>query len=59
MSKTTRTESEKRYRTSDILKSKFITANYQRDFAKAILTKPAYSLSEAKAALDKVLKGGK
>ena len=58
MSKKT-TEPEKRYRTSDLLKSKHIKNNYQQDFAKVILTKPAYSLSEAKAALDKALKGGK
>ena len=50
---------EKRYKTSELLKSKFIRERYQRDFAKVILTKPAYSLSEAVEALDKTLKGGK
>ena len=37
---------------------KYQTAGYQRDFAKVILTGPAYSIPEAKALLDRVLKGG-
>lgn len=52
-------KAEKVYKTEELLKSKKITDNYQRDFAKVILTKPAYSLSEALAELDKVLKGGR
>lgn len=50
---------EKRYKTSELLKSKLIRERYQRDFAKVILTEPAYSLPEAIEALDKALKGGK
>lgn len=50
-------EPEKRYRTEKLLKSRYL-AGYQRDFAKVILTGPAYSIPEAKALLDRVLKGG-
>lgn len=48
---------EKKYPTNKLLKSKHL-ADYQRDFAKVILTEPAYTISEAKEVLDKVLKGG-
>lgn len=48
----------KKYSTEKLLQSKHL-AGYQPDFAKVILTKPAYSISEAKSALDKALKGGK
>lgn len=48
---------EKKYPTSKLLKSKHL-AGYQRDFAKVILTEPAYTISEAKEVLDKVLRGG-
>ena len=51
-------QKEKRYSTEKLLKSRYL-AGYQPDFARVILTKPAYSLSEAKTALDKALKGGK
>lgn len=49
--------SGKRYPTKKLLKSKHL-ADYQRDFAKVILTEPAYSVSEARAVLDRTLKGG-
>ena len=46
---------EKKYPTQKLLRSRHL-AGYQRDFAKVILTEPAYTISEAKAVLDKVLK---
>ncbi len=49
--------SDRKYPTEKLLGSRHL-AGYQKDFAKAILTEPAYSISEAKAALDKALKGG-
>lgn len=48
----------RKYPTERLLRSRHL-AGYQKDFAKAILTEPAYSISEAKAVLDKVMKGGK
>ena len=51
-------EPEKRYRTEKLLKSRYL-AGYQRDFAKVILTEPAYSISEARALLNNILKGGR
>ena len=56
-SKETTTEPEKKYKTSKLLKSKAL-AEYQQDFARVILTKPEYSIREAKEALDAVLKKG-
>lgn len=56
-SKETTTEPEKKYRTSKLLKSKAL-AEYQQDFARVILTKPEYSIREAKEVLDAVLKKG-
>lgn len=53
MSKST----EPKYNTEMLLKSK-VLAGYQRDFARAILTKPEYTITEAIAALDAVLKKG-
>lgn len=47
---------EKKYPTKKLLKSRHL-AGYQRDFAKVILTKPEYSISEAVETLDKVLAG--
>lgn len=41
--------------TASLLKSG-VLGDYQQDFAKAILTKPEYTIDEAKEALDKVLK---
>ena len=49
---------DRKYPTERLLRSRHL-AGYQKDFAKAILTEPAYSISEARAALDKVMKGGK
>ena len=49
---------EKKYPTAMLLKSQAL-AGYQRDFAVVILTAPDYTVDEAKAALDAVLKGGK
>jgi hypothetical protein len=43
--------------TEKLLKSKAL-AGYQKDFAKAILKKPEYTLEEAIATLDKTLKKG-
>ena len=49
---------EKAYPTADLLRSKALSG-YQRDFAKALLTEPAYTIREAKAILDKYSQGGK
>ena len=46
-----------RYQTERLLRSKAL-AGYQKDFVKVILTKPEYTLEEARAALDAVLKKG-
>lgn len=43
--------------TTKLLKSKAL-AGYQQDFARAILTKPEYTVDEAKAELDKILSKG-
>ena len=48
-------QGEKKYATEKLLKSKHL-AGYQRDFAKTILTEPKYTVKEAQAALDAVLK---
>lgn len=48
----------KKYPTGKLLKSKAL-AGYQPDFARVILTEPAYTVQEAQAVLDNVLKGGK
>lgn len=51
---------EERYLTAELLASKKLaeTAGYQRDFAKVLLTKPEYTLQEAKAVLDQFFNGG-
>lgn len=54
----TKTKAEKIYPTEALLKSKAL-AGYQPDFARTLLTKPAYTVREAKDVLDKYLKGGK
>lgn len=54
----TKTKIEKIYPTEALLNSKAL-AGYQPDFARALLTKPAYTVREAKDVLDKYLKGGK
>ena len=50
-------KTEKTYPTESLLKSKAL-AGYQQDFARALLTKPAYTIQEAKAILEKYCKGG-
>ena len=45
-------EKEKTYPTEALLQSKAL-AGYQKDFARALLPKSAYSLREAKQILDK------
>lgn len=49
-------ENEKTYPTAELLSSRAL-AGYQQDFARALLTKPAYTIREAKAVLDKFLGG--
>lgn len=51
---------EERYPTAELLASKKLaeTAGYQRDFAKVLLTKPEYTLQEAKAVLDQFFNRG-
>lgn len=46
-----------RHPTGELLASKALSG-YQRDFAKALLTRPEYTLQEARAVLDKFFKGG-
>lgn len=48
---------EPRYKTERLLKSKSL-AGYQPDFARAILKGESYTVTEARAALDAVLKKG-
>ena len=50
-----KSKDEVRFATEKLIKSHAL-ADYQEDFARAILTKKEYTVSEAKAALDKVLK---
>lgn len=54
----TKIKTEKTYPTEALLKSKSL-AGYQPDFARAVLTRSAYTVREAKDVLDKYLKGGK
>lgn len=44
------------YPTEALLKSRLLSA-YQPDFARAVLTEPAYTKEGALAALDRILKG--
>lgn len=46
-----------RYPTAQLLESRTMSG-YQRDFAKALLTGPEYTLQEAKDILDSFFKGG-
>lgn len=50
-------QKQKKYPTAKLLKSK-VLSGYQQDFARVILSDPEYTIEDAKAALDKVLKGG-
>ena len=43
------------YPVSSLVKSKAL-AGYQKDFVRAVLTEPEYTIEGAKAALDKALK---
>lgn len=45
------------YPTDVLLKSKALSI-YQQDFAAVLLTKPAYTLKEAREVLDKFFQGG-
>ena len=56
MSKT-ETTTEKNYPTEALLKSKAL-ADYQQDFARVLLTKPAYTVREAAATLDRFCRKG-
>lgn len=58
MSQSKQSRTKKKYPTEQLLKSRAL-AGYQRDFAKVILKEPEYTVAEAQAALDAVLKGGK
>ena len=49
-------QKQKKYPTAKLLKSKALSG-YQQDFARVILTEPDYTIEEAKAELDRVLKG--
>ena len=51
-------KTEKTYPTESLLRSRALEG-YQPDFARSILTKPEYSVREAKEVLDNYLKGGK
>lgn len=52
-----KTDGGVKYSREALLRSKALSG-YQPDFAAAILTKEFYTLNEAKAALDSVLKKG-
>jgi hypothetical protein len=55
MSKSKNNDTDIRYTREALLNSKAL-CGYQKDFAAVILTNDTYTLSEAKAALDAVLK---
>ena len=55
MSKSKNNDTDIRYTREALLNSKALSG-YQRDFATVILINETYTLSEAKAALDAVLK---
>jgi hypothetical protein len=57
MSKSKNNDADIRYTRDKLLASKAL-AEYQRDFAAVILTNETYTINEAKAALDAVLKRG-
>lgn len=54
MSKLKATDREVKYVTAWLIRSKAI-AGYQQDFVRVILTKPEYTIAEAKAAIEAVL----
>ncbi|WP_181995699.1 hypothetical protein [Clostridium sp. AM58-1XD] len=47
---------DQKFSTGKLLKSRYL-AKYQPDFAKIILSKPAYTISEAIETLERTLKG--
>ena len=57
MSKSKATDHDVRYVTEWLIRSKAL-AGYQQDFVRAILTKPEYSIAEAKAAIEAALEKG-
>ena len=54
MSKSKATDHDVKYVTEWLIRSKAL-AGYQQDFVRVILTKPEYSIAEAKAAIEAVL----
>lgn len=54
MSKSKATDHEVKYVTAWLIRSKAL-AGYQQDFVRVILTKPEYTIAEAKAAIEAVL----
>ena len=54
MSKSKATDREVKYVTARLIRSKAL-AGYQQDFVRVILTKPEYTIAEAKAAIEAVL----
>ena len=54
MSKSKATDHEVKYVTVWLIRSKAL-AGYQQDFVRVILTKPEYTIAEAKAAIEAVL----
>lgn len=54
MSKSKATDHEVKYVTAWLIRSKTL-AGYQQDFVRVILTKPEYTIAEAKAAIEAVL----
>lgn len=54
MSKSKATDHDVKYVTEWLIRSKAL-AGYQQDFVRVILTKPEYTIAEAKAAIEAVL----
>lgn len=54
MSKSKATDHGVKYVTAWLIRSKAL-AGYQQDFVRVILTKPEYTIAEAKAAIEAVL----
>lgn len=54
MSKSKATDHKVKYVTAWLIRSKAL-AGYQQDFVRVILTKPEYTIAEAKAAIEAVL----
>ena len=56
MSESKREKGDQEYSTEKLLNSRYLE-HYQPDFAKIILSKPAYTISEAIETLERTLKG--